>query len=349
MATDDKTYGMGQYRYIGSDSCAQVKTLTASSPSVENSSYRDLIFTTENAFESGKDYYFKVSVPRDINYTMTFSVKLVNLSDYTAGKYITETYSGYQLLGTAIAQAIDTSGEGVIHVAYYQNYNSEECTLAEVFELNEGTKSELNRLYYYYDEVQDTTLFYLGTGAGTTIANKGYVQTTKVSYTTLSKQFSSDLGENEYATFEFVFSPGTDYPANFGGFDTIWLQMVRSEVDLNMSQTVSDGNSSQTVAGRYINPSKVNGKFNCYSLRNLVTDSDYGFGLPKTAGEKVSKFAINGNPGLRIAVNGEGMRIGPSGTFSFDAFDVASIGVMAYGYTYSSMFTIDYEYLRTSS
>jgi hypothetical protein len=345
MATDI-VYSMGQYRYAGSGCMTRISDIGISTPDLSSSnySYRDLLCTLngENeTFQANTDYFFRISIPRDKNYAMTLDVKLVNSTYYTSGKYVVEGSSNYQLLGSITIPAETQDSEiNIIRVAYYENSEGK-GVLSEVLVYDENVTPVKDQLY-----VQTTAagnVYYLGQPDNT---DNPYLVWTKVSYTTLSTIFSSSTSAEKYATLEYVFRPGTEYDSGYP-MNAIWLNIERSAIDYSISQEIVDGNSKVIIPGRYISPDQIT-SVECYKLANLI-DS---FNITTSSDDitpVISKIGVWGNPGLKMAINGESMRIGPSGLFSFDALDITSIGIVAANNDYNDMFTIDYEYEKTAT
>jgi gamma-glutamylcyclotransferase (GGCT)/AIG2-like uncharacterized protein YtfP len=353
MATD-KIYGMGQYRFNGkANSICYSQTMTTAAPDLSSvgTAYRDLICSlSSGSFEPNNDYYFSISIPKDLNYSMTLDVKLINYDAYCTGKYNTSGSTNYQLLGTEIIYPVSNDdASNIIKVAYYQTNKDDSnpiTRLDEVLDLESKptsttTGAQKDRLYLYVvpsgdDEGQK--VFYLGQEDGT------YAEWTKVSYTTLSKIFTSSSDADNTVTIDFLFRPGSEFTTE-EPMNAIWFNMTRTSDDYNVSQQIGN----DTILGRYIDPKKVS-SIQCYKLANLIPSfniADNG-AVDGNGNRLVAKFNIWGVPGTRICVDGEGMRIGPSGSFYFDAFDVTSISVAALE-GYNNMFTIDYEYEKLTS
>ena len=106
--------------------------------------------------------------------------------------------------------------------------------------------------------------------------------------------------------------------------------MTRQAEDYNIQHTTSQG----TTYGRMLDLEKV--KCELCQLSNLVESMNNNGSL--------DRIGIWGHSGLMMAINGEEIRIGPSGFYELSEVPISSIGVVARDYTDS--FTIDYEFTR---
>jgi hypothetical protein len=136
----------------------------------------------------------------------------------------------------------------------------------------------------------------------------------------------------------------------------VWFEITRDSADNNIVNSINN----EQVAGRYVNPDNVG--YALYLVNNIIPNFENSSSF-----SSLSKMTINGNPGLMMIVNGEEMRIGPSGQFSFDAIPITSIGVASGSYSgyyfnagstqttnlsaeqINNSFVIDYEYIKDTS
>ena len=61
----------------------------------------------------------------------------------------------------------------------------------------------------------------------------------------------------------------------------------------------------------------------------------------------LSRIGVWSHPGLVMAVNGEEIRVGPSGFYELDTVPVETLGIVAPDGDYSNNWTVDYEYKQT--
>lgn len=139
-----------------------------------------------------------------------------------------------------------------------------------------------------------------------------------------------------YSTYETVISPNSDYR-------NLDLVLTRERIDFVVSGTTSTSailnQQSQTI-GREIT---IVG-FEIYEFKNLIQDI---VNIPKD----FFKIGIQGPMGMLMCINGEGIRIGPSGIYEIrNGYDVFFLGVAPRtsedesGYYGRDNFIIDYQY-----
>lgn len=130
--------------------------------------------------------------------------------------------------------------------------------------------------------------------------------------------------------YEYSSFAGSKY--NGGNFDAFLLEIQRGEVD----KTVATEANGRRVMGRFLNVSD--------SEANLldVKVSQITKILPSVKNTTIKQIGVWGRSGLPLILNGEEVKIGPSGYFELKNFDLVSIGVLANGS--EDKFTIDYLY-----
>ena len=132
-----------------------------------------------------------------------------------------------------------------------------------------------------------------------------------------------------FVTYTLIFRPVE------AGFTKLLLQMTRSAEDYNIERNVIDETTGTVITeyGRKLDITKMTDcKF--YEVKNLMA----------TIGKSpLTKIGVWGHPELMLAINGEEIKIGPSGYYELDAIKITSLGVAAL--SYKDMFSIDYQYL----
>lgn len=175
-------------------------------------------------------------------------------------------------------------------------------------------KTTIKDALYYREQNKK---YYLGTGGNT------YTQTDKCNIVAMAASWKTNVGER-YGLFEMIFRPIED------GFISVVLSMTRQAEDYNIQHTTANG----TTYGRIVDLDKI--KCELCQLSNLVESMNNNATL--------DRIGIWGHSGLMMAINGEEIRIGPSGFYELSEVPVSSIGVVARDYTDS--FTIDYEFTQ---
>lgn len=317
------SYQIGQYRFTGSN-CVTDLTKTTSkntiatsfsmgtSQSTQEGSFIDIVIKPSESFSKNEDYYLYLAIPQDLNYDMSFSLKLTKESNggdtsYQFLKSISilkgsDTTSGHDV---CLFKGIDDK----IYVSFIIDY-------ASVSALAKANLS-VGNIYRVIDKNQKAT-YYVGKGKSNYRATTNYNKLS-MTETWLAGQTSFNAG-----IFEICFRPVED------GFDSILLQMTRTAEDYSIVK--EDG-----TYGRRINLNQF--QFKLYQLMNKVDDMNKNGSL--------SRIGVWGHAGMLMSINGEEIRIGPSGFYELDTIDVTSLGVVAPDGDYTNNWTCDYEYKVT--
>ena len=304
------TYQIGQLRYTGTGCVSTVNSTIGyqavsmgdSSSSATTTSFQDVLITPDTAFEKDRDYYLSISIPQDMNYDMNFNLKIIKKENNAT--------TVYQFLKN-ITIYRGGSGENVYNVVLYEKSDgSVGAMLPHTYQA--GTVNVKDEIYY--DASRDA--YYLGNG-GTS-----YTQTYDYNDISIVASWRQELGEN-YGVFEMTFRPVED------SFEGILLEMVRTAEDYNIQRASETG---ETEFGRKVDITKM--KYTLYSISNLVDQMNRDRSL--------SRIGVWGHPGLMMVINGEEIKIGPSGYFELDALPITSIGIVARGW--EDNWTIDYQY-----
>lgn len=303
-------YQIGQIRFTGSGCVSTVNSTISyqqvsmgdSTSGATSTSFQDVLITPDNAFVKNRDYYLSISIPQDMNYDMNFNLKIIKKENNT-----TQVYQ--YLKNITINRG--GSGENVYSVALYEKSDGNVAAMIPL----PYRSGELNtKDYIYYNSTNDA--YYLGNG-GTS-----YTRTYNFNDLSVVASWRQETGEN-YGVFEMIFRPVED------SFEGILLEMVRTAEDYNIQRSSPDGT---TEYGRKVDINKV--KYTLYELSNLVDQMNRD--------RTLSRIGVWGHSGLIMSVNGEEIRIGPSGYYELDAVPVESIGIVARDW--NDNWTIDYEY-----
>lgn len=303
------TYQIGQLRYTGTGCVSTVNSTIGyqsvsmgdSSSSATTTSFQDVLITPDSAFEKDRDYYLSISIPQDMNYDMNFNLKIIKKENNVT--------TVYQFL-KSITIYRGGSGENVYNVVLYEKSDgSVGAMLPHTYQA--GTVNVKDEIYY--DASRDA--YYLGNG-GTS-----YTQTYDYNDISIVASWRQELGEN-YGVFEMTFRPVED------SFEGILLEMVRTAEDYNI-QRASD--AGETEYGRKVDITKM--KYTLYSISNLVDQMNRDRNL--------SRIGVWGHPGLMMVINGEEIKIGPSGYFEIE-FPITALGIVARDW--NDNWTIDYTY-----
>lgn len=310
---------IGQYRFTGSG-CVQSVAVTPKYKSVTmnttdtatSTSFQDVAISPATAFIKDQDYYFKIAIPQDMNYEMNFNIKLIR-EDATTSE------TAYQFLKN-VTVSRGGSGMNVYKVVLYgYPVGQKEQTMAAMIPLPyvAGAPGVENALYYN----EQNKRYYLCTGGA------NYTQTTDINELSVSAIWKVEQGKN-FGVFELTFRPVQD------GFTSILLEMIRTAEDYSIQHTGSAG----IEFGRKVDITAI--QTTVYSITNLVDNMNVENDL--------SRIGIWGHSGLVMMINGEEIKIGPSGYYELDALPIESIGIVAPDNDFSNNFTIDYAYERAT-
>lgn len=304
---------IGQYRFKGAGTCvtsvASSKSykpisMTGDTTSADNTSFQDVRINTTSPLVRDEDYYLRVKIPQDMNYNLTFNIKLTKQEqqggseEFQFLKQITIPRGGGS--ANAYTVVLYETASGVVKSAIPKTYQA-------------GVQNVKDDIYY--DAA--TKKYYLGNG------NTTYTQTEKYNDIVLTASWVHETGQY-FGYAEMVFRPVED------NFSEITIEMVRTAEDYNI-QGVSD--SGSTIYGRYVPLDDFD--YTLYSLSNLVMEM-----RPNNSLDRVGVWS---HPGLLMAVNGEEIRVGKSGLWEVDGIlPIKSLGIVAVDY--KDNFSIDYSY-----
>lgn len=313
-------YNIGQYRYTGSDcmyavsASAGYKTVVMGDGFLDEDAastyFRDVSITPSTPLKPKKDYYLSISIPRDLNYDMSFNIKLINSAENTG-----TTSQNYQFIKN-VSITRGGTGENVYGVVLYEATDgSIKVAIPEPY--NRNNPSVLDALYY--DNIYDR--YYIGLGGAK------YQLTYKYNDVSIVASWREDT-EVTLVNFDMIFRP-------LEQFDTILIEMVRSAEDYNIQRL----NGDAIEYGRIVSLANLN--FTLAELNNLVQYMNKDGVL--------SRIGVWSHSGLLMAINGEEIRVGRSGLYEIDVIDISSIGIVAPDNNFTNNFTIDYEYLVSST
>lgn len=306
------TTTIGQYRFRGAGTCVTEVASSKSYKSVsmtgtggtDDTSFRDIRINTSGPMIRDTDYYLYVKIPQDMNYNLTFNIKLTKqeaqggTEEYQFLKQITIPRGGSatNVYNVVLYEKSDGSINAMIPHEYVQNQRN--------------IKDDI-----YYDAASGN--YYLGNG------NTTYTPT--INYNDISMTASWIHQAGDYFGYaEMVFRPVED------NFSEITIEMIRTAEDYNIQSEDDDG---EQIYGRYIPLDSF--EYTLYSLTNLVNELNPNGSL--------DRIGVWSHPGLLMAVNGEEIRVGKSGLWEIDGIlPIESLGIVAVDY--NDNFSIDYTY-----
>lgn len=348
------TYSMGQYRF--SSSANTVKSLGANlsyemvavTDQIDGSeantvSLQDVAISREDGepFEAGKDYCAYLQIPRDMNYNIELTLRLIKDSKEEASNFqyirkinVPQGGSGTQNVYTvALYEYEKNNVKAVIpeNIPFNQDNDYNEEADKDVISADKLNQDKVKKdMLYQYKKLKDNE-----DGTKSTIATYFYlgIEENDIKYLKRTHNVNDIImsaswlitESNETATYVLSFRPVE------AGFTKLLLKMTRIVEDYNIERVGNDGNVEY---GRKLDITKMNG-CKLYQIHNLMNKDN----IPHTS---LTKIGIWGHPELMMIINGEEIKIGPSGYYELDAIPITSLGVVALNN--KDMFSIDYQY-----
>lgn len=303
---------IGQYRFRGAGTCVTEVESSKSYKSVsmtgsagtDDTSFQDIRINTSSPLVRDTDYYLYVKIPQDMNYNLTFNIKLTK-QEQQGG---TEEY---QFLKQITIPRGGSATNTYNVVLYNTSENKVRAMIPHTY--RSGTQNVKDDIYW--DAVSNA--YYLGNG------NTTYTRTQEYNDIVMTASWIHQAG-SYFGYAEMVFRPVED------NFSEITIEMVRTAEDYNI-QGVDQ--NDETIYGRYIPLDSF--EYTLYSLTNLVNDINPNGTL--------DRIGVWSHPGLLMAVNGEEIRVGKSGLWEIDGIlPIKSLGIVAVDY--KDNFSIDYFY-----
>lgn len=329
------SYSMGQYLYnfnhLNSYKTEILQTISGEKLSSAN--FRDLKITPTTingerftTFNYGTSYLLDLKIPRNTTYDLQIDLKLMNETIDSNNKSNLKT-NQYQEIKRIYVPKADQS-QTVSTVVLYE---SEEVNEEMKPVVHSGILRELKEdcgTYDVYDETptaENPTYSYKKPDNGfSELGNKRLVE---LAHTWEQRD------ENTYRHFPIIFSPKTDA----GDFNRIILELVRNTYDNDITFTVNNSNASDngtSYTGIHIDEGNENFTVTLYTINNLLGEQI----LPS----KLSHLSVWSHQDLMMAINGEEIKVGPSGYYELNDFEITSLGIACMDS--NDKFTIDYQY-----
>lgn len=331
MATN---YIMGQYRYTGSqndsggseccstvfntypnqdnDASARLKAVYANIEG-SDSYYQDVLipFNQGNIVTVDDMFYINMSVAPSGMADTTYTLKLVKSADFKSDLTIAARQElEYEAVATFVVPKTSAMNMEAVGVSLYVPYGGGMLDTPVVGRIKADPWDTLGSL------TLTNGVLYDANGNKISYHNSIY----------LTPTWQTEVPEGiryEYSSFV-----GSKYSNS--EFDALLLEIEREEVD----KSVLTSTNGRMVMGRYLDVSTTANHLDVEILK-----VEKILPLNKTT---VKQVGVWGRSGLPLILNGEEIKIGPSGYFELKDFDLTSIGVLANGV--EDKFTIDYLY-----
>lgn len=326
-------YIMGQYRYTGTEEVTSLLNTYPEDNGTDNSKAFKPVYTpsgiTRTQGETVENYYYQdVLIPfKSVLDTDVFYI------DMNIARFSSDTIYNLKMVKSA---------EEEINFPNYE-------TIATIT-VPKNTSSQLTpqgvALYSYGKDKEGIYKTHVGKVGGTnSLQYKDGVLTyngTKVPYHNvvfLLPTWEIEIKEGQ----EQKYQTGTMFSTNYlsGQFDCLLLEIQRIPEDKSIVSdkkvTINDETKTINILGRFLNvdDDKANHlDVKIYQINELLTNADI---------KAVKQLGVWGRPGLPLAINGEEIKIGPSGYFELKNYDITSFGVFATD-KQQDKFTVDYLY-----
>lgn len=328
-------YGMGQFRYSSSETICSKDTDWAGGHFFKGNTtmgYKDYrIMKTSNGNPSpiGSDIYLlHCKIARNSTYDMIFDLKLCgttngitngqdfqNIKRFTVGK---DALGGNSIVPVMLFEnysaSDDTNPTRVAMIANYDKPFGKGTTIGSDWDHSKIYRGIINgeEIYYYY--------------SGST---NDWIEIHNYNLQFISESWKQNNSTDKYAYFDFIIKDNLlNSSSSTNTHNTIVFEMVRQDWD---SDIVNKNDEEDDFFGLVANI-----EWEIYKLTNILNIID----LP--IGTSLSTIGVWGRPDLIMAINGEEIRIGPSGYYELTDFDIKSFCVAAT--SDKDRFTLDYQY-----
>ena len=280
------------------------------------SPYQQIILNNgmENNFVTNIPYYLKLTIPRDVNYDLNFALLLIGSN--TPGDLDQQEYQFIRYLNVP---RVNDSAAGQSHVVLYERPQEDgtytgadnrvrvaKATKIDYDEehhkpIGEPTDDEksstsdetiIEKLFYTESSKDDATRYWW-CPQGEDNNNWQECNFGKNAVTLVHSWVQG--GTSELKTFDIIFTPRSSVPLKY-----LYLYLIPSKED-NDIQWTNPEDTSSPFYGRHVDINQI--QVNLYQMNNL---------LGKTVAQRIG---IWGHSELLFTINGEEIRIGPSGYY----------------------------------
>ena len=329
------SYNVKQIAYTGPSQCldsiaCEVKEIQGSAQ--EGDSYRAAPYqqivihpTDGTVFNMANTYYLSLTIPKNQNYDLQYGIRLIEHLD--SGDLDSMNYQFVRYITSRKVSETENDSDRV--VLFQEQENGE-----FVGEVRAVIAHEIESLDDFNDYHAQTMYYYNYEGEGLyywcKVDNEGWPYRD-------NRPISSAIGKNDAIlshswkvsqtdltdTFNIIFKP------RVAGMSAIYLHLIPTPNDNDIQWQSSTSGTNATYYGRHIDVTSESFSVSLYRIKDL---------LDVTA----RRLGIWGHPGLMFHIEGEEIKIGPSGYYELHDFTVNELGIVAFGP--EDKFTIDVQY-----
>ena len=307
------SYNMGQIRYnTGGNYITDLEfnDYPIETRSLSNStSYRDVILYNNNnnfVFSQNESYYLRLGIPRNLSYNMTFDLKLLDKSS--------DNRNQYQEIKRFVIPR-DSSNQITYSkvILYPFDGVTEDAEPAVSIIRDTRQAAAINEVYSVGEN------FYIKKANAENDIEIQYKNDILLNHT-----WREDVSEDLYWV-DFVFSNKVDNVS----FNAILLELNRNAYDDDISYEV-DG---VVYKGLFAGDIEVE----CYRINNLIS--------PISGVSSFDSIGVWSHPDAIMSINGEEIRIGQSGYYELNDFNITNFGIVVKDA--NDRFSLDYQYKVT--
>ena len=338
------SYGMGQLRYSPPSSSSDEinlnyfssvnstkqtqKVKILSSVSGEEDNYQDVLIKLNNGtLATGEPYLLHLEIPQNNLYNCEYEIKLIDKSDGTTALDTSTSNFNYQMVRNLFVNRLMSDGSFSRVILFPLNTDgipysgSESEKIGEIKVAIAKEIDSIENINNVQGKKDGDVFFDIEEGIYWYFINNEFKEIVNKNDAIMNHSWE-EKNESTVAKFDIIFTPRSSNQ----NYNAILIQMIRINYDADI---FSDG-----VYGRKIDIEDFN--FNLYKLVNLLDDNN----VPS----KLNSIGVYSHPNLSMAINGEEIKIGQSGYYELNDFDITSLSIYANGI--EDNFTLDYQYKK---
>ena len=326
------SYNMGQIRYnTNGDYLQDLKfhDHVIVTPSLSNSvSYRDIILYSDDnySFSQNESYYLRLNIPRNLSYNMTFDLKLLDRSSNNRNQYqeikrfvVPRDSSNQTTYSRVILYPYDGVTETAEPAVNIVKTKEENIAVGDVYSIVvKDAETEKTEEKFYIKKAD----------------GENDVEIKLKNDVLLNHTWREDVSSDKYP-IDFVFSN----KVNNVSFNAILLELNREPRDDDISYEV-DGTvyKGLFVGDTDAEKQKETGNIGveCYKINNLI---------PSAGVSSFDSIGVWSHPDAIMSINGEEIRIGQSGYYELNDFNITNFGIVVKDV--NDRFSLDYQYKIT--
>ncbi len=336
---DTVYYNMGQIRYSSDKISTEVDFITKPYNLIDTASnlnYRDILFDFNDNLDSV--YCIDLQIPRNRSYNMVFDLLLVK-KDLQGNIDL----NNYQLVRRIRVPRNENSDLGISTVVLYPIEDENLKVKSGIVRYTVTEEDFTNNLLSIVPEGDivkrlsdnDTFSYFVN-------KNNQWVEINKFTDAILSHTWDEDVVLDQTLNFKIVFSnkvPSTT------SFNCLLLRMNRQAYEADIQYSVPEGYSDQgeTYYGLFVDDNVIRENTKCYELKNWITLDNTGI-ISNIVNGTLNNIGVWSHPDSIMAINGEEIRIGQSGYYELNDFDITNFSMLIKDS--NDKFSMDYQYKK---